>query len=93
MDHESTLSGISGSSELETEVPLSRDILRGADQIAAYLYGDAKLRRKIYHLVQTGNLPVFKLGSILCARKSKLLRWIEEEEAKSSNRPTAPRLD
>lgn len=70
-------------SSSEIHSPLSHDILRGAEQIAAYLFGDAKLRRKIYHLAQTGNLPVFRLGSTLCARKSKLLHWIEEEEERS----------
>jgi len=28
----------------------------------------------------TSNLPVFKLGSMICARKSVLLKWVEDEE-------------
>jgi excisionase family DNA binding protein len=57
---------------------LADDILRGADEIAAFL--GIKQRRKIYHVVETGKLPVFRLGAILCARKSKLLEWIEQQE-------------
>jgi hypothetical protein len=55
-------------------------MLRGADQIADFFYGDKTQRRKVYHLVATSNLPVFKLGSMICARKSILLRWIAEQE-------------
>ena len=62
---------------------LSEDLLRGADRIAAYLGTN---RRQIYHLVQTGRLPVFRMGAKLCARKSRLLAWIEQQEAKSSVR-------
>ncbi len=58
----------------------ANDLLRGADEIALYLLGNGLLRRKIYHLVATSNLPVFKLGSMICARKSVLCKWIEEQE-------------
>lgn len=58
----------------------SIDLLQGADQIAQFLYGDAKQRRKIYHLAETTAFPVFRLGGIVCARKSTLLKWIEEQE-------------
>jgi hypothetical protein len=58
----------------------SKDLLRGADAIAGFLFGDEKQRRKVYHLTATSNLPVFKLGSMICARKSTLLAWIKERE-------------
>jgi hypothetical protein len=61
------------------------DLLRGADEIAEFLFGDRKLRRRIYHLVATSKLPVFKLGSTICARRSVLLKWIRDQE----NRPAA----
>jgi hypothetical protein len=32
--------------------------------------------------VATSNLPVFKLGSMICARKSVLLKWVTEQEAR-----------
>jgi hypothetical protein len=64
----------------DDSVGFSQDLLRGASEIAEYLFGDGRLRRKVYHLVATSNVPVFKLGSIICARKSILLNWIEDQE-------------
>ena len=55
------------------------DLLYGAAQIAQFLFGDAKQRRKVYYLVESSRLPVFRLGSI-CARKSTLIAWIAEQE-------------
>jgi hypothetical protein len=31
---------------------LSADLLRGADEIAQFMFGDPKERRRVYHLVQ-----------------------------------------
>jgi hypothetical protein len=59
---------------------IAGDILYGADGIAEFLYGNAKLRRKVYNLVETGRIPYFKLGAGLCARKSVLLAWIAAQE-------------
>jgi hypothetical protein len=59
---------------------LAADLLRGADEIAEFLYGDAGQRRKVYHLAETSRLPIFRLGSVLCARKTVLLQWIAEQE-------------
>lgn len=56
------------------------DILRGAGEIAALLYGDRRLRRRVYHLAATRRLPVFRLGQIICARRSVLLEWIARQE-------------
>jgi hypothetical protein len=69
-------------SELDTE--LASDLLRGAEEIAFYLYGDRRLRRKVYHLTATSTLPTFKLGSMICARKSILLQWIESQERRGA---------
>ena len=66
----------------EQETSLSADMLGGADRIAEFLYGDRRHRRKIYHLVAKSRLPVFRIGSRLFARKSKLLSWISEQESK-----------
>ncbi len=65
---------------------LAGDILYGADGIAEFLYGDGKLRRKVYNLVETERLPHFRLGATICARKSVLLAWIVGQE-----RPTGVR--
>ena len=62
-----------------TKNAVSEDLLRGAEEIAEYLFGDSAKRRSVYHLAQSRQLPVFKLGSMLCARRSTLLAWIEEQ--------------
>ena len=61
---------------------LGDDLLRGAGEIAKFLFGDRKHRRKVYYLAGDAKvrLPHFKLGSIICARKSTLLRWIDGKE-------------
>ncbi len=52
------------------EAPLADDLLKGAAQIAAFLFGDAKQdRRRIYWLVQNQSLPVFKIGGSIYARR------------------------
>jgi hypothetical protein len=61
---------------------LADDMLRGAGEIAAFIYGDRERRRKIYYLVECSRLPVFRLGSVLCARKTVLLSWIEGQESR-----------
>jgi hypothetical protein len=62
--------------------PLADDILRGADEIAEFIFGDKASRRKVYYLCECTRLPVFRLGSVLCARKSVLLRWISGQESR-----------
>jgi hypothetical protein len=61
---------------------LGDDLLRGAGAIAEFLFGDRSQRRKVYYLTgeATVRMPYFRLGAIICARKSTLLRWIEERE-------------
>jgi hypothetical protein len=66
-----------------TTDPLSDDLIRGADKIAEFVFGDASYRRQVYHLAQTGTLPIFHLGAILCARKSRILKRIEALEAEA----------
>ncbi len=59
---------------------LANDLLRGADQIANFLFGEPGQRRKVYHLAETSRLPVFRLGTMLCARRSVLMAWIASQE-------------
>jgi hypothetical protein len=61
---------------------LASDILRGADEIAEFIFGERGDRRKVYYLAECSRLPVFRLGSVLCARKSVLLHWISEQESR-----------
>jgi hypothetical protein len=67
-----------------TTQPLADDILRGAEEIAEFIFGDKKSRRKIYYLSECTRIPVFRLGSVLCARRSVLLNWITGQENKVS---------
>ena len=69
----------------EGEAEFSRDMLRGADEVAEFLYGSKTYRRKVYHLASTSNLPIFKLGSMICARRSVLLTWVEAQERRHAN--------
>ena len=61
----------------------SDDLLEGAAAISEFLYGDAGKRRKVYHLAQLKRLPTFQFGAVLCARKSKILQWVKDQEEKS----------
>jgi hypothetical protein len=62
------------------EDSLANDLLRGADEIANYLFGEAVHRRKVYYLAETSRFPVFRLGARLCARRSVLKDWISSQE-------------
>jgi len=69
------------------EPGLGDDLLRGADAIAEFLFGDRRHRRKVYYLTGEARvrLPHFRLGAIICARRSTLLRWIETREASGAH--------
>lgn len=62
---------------------LSADLLEGADSIATFMFGSPNKRKKVYHLVENGRLPVFRLGSTLCARKTVLMDWIAAQESRA----------
>lgn len=57
---------------------LAADLLKGADAIAAFSGFD---RRTIYHFASNGGIPVFRVGSMICARKSKIMAWVEGQES------------
>lgn len=63
-----------------TEIEVSKDLLRGAAEIAEFLFGDRKHRRKVFYLAERSKLPIFRLRSQLYARKSSLLKFIEDQE-------------
>jgi hypothetical protein len=71
---------------LPTDTPheLAGDLLRGADEIAEFIFGTRESRRKVYYLAECCRLPVFRLGSMLCARRSVLLNWIAGQESRAS---------
>jgi hypothetical protein len=49
--------------------PLHEDLLTGAQAIAEFTGLSV---RRVYYLSETGDLPVFRLGQVLQARKSEL---------------------
>lgn len=62
------------------DVEFSKDLLRGAAEIAEFLFGDRKHRRKVFYLAGRSKLPIFRLKSQLCARKSSLIKFVEDQE-------------
>jgi hypothetical protein len=59
--------------------------MRGADQIGEFVFGeDPHRKRKVYHAVERGHLPGFKLGGVLCARRSAILARIAQHEQSAS---------
>jgi len=57
---------------------LANDLLSGAKAAADYMGVNARV---VYHLVETGNLPVIKKGGKLYFRKSELERAFSSEAA------------
>ena len=55
---------------MSDEPEFAEDLLRGASEISVFLFRDAAKRRKVYHLASRSKMPTFKLGSMLCARRS-----------------------
>ena len=60
---------------------LAGDLLHGADEIAEFIFGKRGGRRKVYYLAECARLPVFRLGTMLCARRSVLMGWIAGRKA------------
>jgi hypothetical protein len=79
------LAVIAPNRESATIPALADDLLRGASEIAEFVFGNRRHRRAVYHLAvevkPECRMPVFRLGSVICARRSTLLRWIAEQEA------------
>ncbi|MCP3439809.1 DNA-binding protein [Bradyrhizobium sp. CCGUVB14] len=71
----------SAASISSAHTPVASDILRGANEIAEFIYGRRSARRAVYHLVEKNRIPHFRIGTSICARKSVLLAWIAAQEA------------
>lgn len=54
------------------------DLLYGADAIAAHL---ELTKRQVLHLHEKGELPTFKAGRTVCARRSTLAKHFAAQEA------------
>jgi hypothetical protein len=74
-----------------TDSDFAQDLLQGADAIAQFLWGIGAPRRRVYHLAATTNLPVFKIGAMICARRSVLLRWVKLQEDRHAGRAAPKR--
>jgi hypothetical protein len=78
-------------STARTEPDLSEDLLRGAETIGTFMFGDndPNARKRVYYLASDARcknrLPVFRLGNVLCARKSRILQYIAEQESGTSS--------
>ena len=53
------------------------DFLYGAKSIAAHL---GMTEKAVYHLIEEGRLPVFKIGRRVAARRSRLQQHFEKLE-------------
>jgi hypothetical protein len=67
----------------DTEV-LANDILYGARAIAEFLFGDPDQRGRVYHLCANRQIPHFRFGVRLSARRSTLREWMNEQERTGS---------
>jgi hypothetical protein len=64
------------------------DLLYGAREISRFLFGSEDQRAKVYRLGET--LPLFKLGDVVCARKSRLAAQIRANEQDQPLRRRSP---
>ncbi|MHC2020369.1 DNA-binding protein [Methylobacterium sp. CM6247] len=60
-------------------------VIVGAENIAIVIYGENEGQRegnirRIYHAISKKELPTFKLGGRVHARRSTILAWIESQE-------------
>ena len=58
------------------------DLLYGVSAIAKFLGVEVRQAR---HQCESGRLPTFKLGQIICGRRSTLWRWLAEQETDQSD--------
>ena len=61
------------------------DLLFGIQAIASHLGIEY---RQAAHIHEQGGIPTFKMGKIVCARRSTLAKHFAEQEAASPNRPS-----
>jgi len=66
--------------QTKKEHEFADDLLEGAEAIAKFLYGPNASRRRVYHLSLNSRIPLFRLGSKLCARRSVLLEFCKSQE-------------
>lgn len=57
------------------------DLLYGAAAISRYMFGTEEKRRKVYGLAASGVIPTFKIGAILCSRRSRIATAVALQES------------
>ena len=62
------------------DTPERSDLLHGVKAIAAFLNMGARVAQ---HRIDKGEVPTFKLGKNICARRSTLNAWLAGCEAKA----------
>jgi hypothetical protein len=63
-------------------------LLRGARELAGYIFGSEDHHRSVYNLA--GELPIFMMGGRLCGYTQSIERAIAEKEADATT-PRVPR--
>jgi hypothetical protein len=58
-------------------------IILGAAAIAEYIFGDPRLRRKVYYLAEFTKVPIWRLGAQLCLRPATYENWIVQQETRA----------
>jgi hypothetical protein len=64
------------------------DLLIGAESIATFMFNDPEKTRQVYHVWESHDLPAFKVGKALWARRKSIVKWIEAREADQKPPPT-----
>jgi len=65
------------------QVTINEDLIEGAENIVAFMFGDRKSRQAVYALARKTDVPVFKMGRKLFARRSSLVAWLAEQEQRN----------
>ena len=65
-----------------TDNPPASDLLYGAGAIARFL---GVKPRAAYHLIETRRIPFFKIGKVVCSRRTSLAAKLDELEAASGD--------
>ncbi|WP_454917295.1 excisionase family DNA-binding protein [Xanthobacter sediminis] len=65
-----------------TDAPrINGDVLFGASAIAEHL---ATTRQRVYRLAAQGRIPFFRVGNMVCARRSALAEWMLAQERRNT---------
>lgn len=78
----------------KNELSLGDDLITGAEQIARALHWKTKdgrwNRRRVYHLVSKGDVPIYRVRGLgICARKSALRRYFNILDQRSFQKLTS----